>query len=202
MRCLLLRHAVTAETGRILSGRRPDIPLSERGVRMAEGVSDVIAGAGVNVVVSSPIQRCRETAAFPAERLGKPVRVMDAFTEVDFGAWSGRRLRDLVNLKAWQRLQDTPSRFRFPDGERLVDAQIRVVDGIEELAAKHPRSTVLVVTHNDAIRLAFAHYLGMPLDLFHRLSAAPVSVSVLELPPQGRPLVLSLNVVSSNWGEG
>ncbi len=86
-----------------------------------------------------------------------------------------------------------PSRVRFPGGESLVEVQARAVGACEELGTRHDGHPVAVVTHADVIRLLLAHYLGVPLDLYHRVSVAPASVSVVDLPAKGPPRVPIVN---------
>jgi len=194
MRLLLIRHAPTAETGKILSGRAPGIPLSGAGRGLAAAAAEELSTEPIAAVYCSPLQRCRETAAIVAGRHGLRPTVNRSLTEVDYGDWSGRRLRQLSRLKAWRGLMVAPSRFAFPGGsESLLQAQQRVVTALEGIAAAHPGALVAAVTHNDAIRLAIAHYLGMPLDLFHRLHVSPASVTVVELEPGVPPRVPVVN---------
>lgn len=194
MEILLLRHAVTAETGRTLSGRLPDIHLSVDGVVMAEELRDSLAGRRIAAVYSSPIERCRETAAIVARPHDTRVRIRKGLVEADYGAWSGRPLASLRRLKAWQRLMAEPVRFRFPDGESLREVQARAVGVIEEIVAAHRRNDLVALcSHADVIRVVLAHHLGMPLDLVHRLDVRPASISVLQLDRDGRVGVPIIN---------
>lgn len=193
MRCYLVRHAVTAETGLRLSGRIEGIALSDEGRAMAEAVASELSGVRLAAVYTSPIQRCRETASIVAAAHGLEWRSDDRLTEVDFGTWSGRTLKSLHRLAAWRRLLAFPSRFAFPDGESLRTAQQRSIDAIEELAGRHRREAIAVVAHSDVIRLTIAHYLAMPLDALHRLEIAPASVSVLDLAAEGPPRIPIVN---------
>ena len=70
---------------------------------------------------------------------------------------------------------------RFPEGESFAEAQARVVGELDELRRKHAglKDAFICVAHSDVIKLAIAHYLGLPLDLFQRLTVAPASISVL-----------------------
>src|SRR5688500_7817790 len=89
---LLLRHAETALTAeRRLSGSGGSDPaLSETGQRQAEAAAARIAARGtVHAVVSSPLRRCRDTAALIARRLGLEARLDDRLREADFGVWEG-----------------------------------------------------------------------------------------------------------------
>jgi probable phosphoglycerate mutase len=193
MRLILIRHAVTAETGTVLSGRTPGIPLSEEGRAMAETLAAGLGRLRPAAVVTSPIERCKETAVIVAGRLGQRVRTQRAFIEADYGAWTGRSLRSLRKLKAWNRLMVSAGRFRFPEGETLHEVQQRAVAAVERLAADHPRGTVIVVSHADVIRCVLAHYLGMGIDLIHRLHVAPASASVVVLGPEAPPMVPAVN---------
>ena len=197
MRLILVRHAPTAETGTILSGRLPSIPLSADGRDQAVARAEELAGLEVDVLLTSPIQRCRETARILGSVWDRTARVASGFTETDFGAWSGRRLTSLHRLKAWQRLMAAPARFEFPDGESFVAVQSRAVAAAERLAGSHGGQRVVVVTHSDVIRVIVGHYAGAALDLVHRLDVRPLSASIIDLPTSGGaprvPVVNSLD---------
>jgi len=196
MRLYLIRHAVTQETGRLLSGRQRGIHLSPVGQEMAASLAADLEGLKLDAVYASPIERCVETARAVAAGRGLEVQIDDSFIEADFGRWTGRNLRSLYKLKAWSRLMATPSRFRFPDGEALGEVQRRAVAGVERLAAVHPNDAVAVVSHSDVVRVTLAHYQGVPLDLMHRIDVLPASVSVVDLGREGAIRVPVVNHVS------
>jgi broad specificity phosphatase PhoE len=196
MRLYLIRHAVTGETGKLLSGRQTGIHLSAEGRGMATALATRLEPVKLAAIYSSPIERCVETAAMIAAGRGLEIQIDESFIEVEFGNWTGRSLRSLYRLKAWGRLLATPSRFRFPGGESPEEVQRRVVAGVERLAADHRRDPVALVTHADVVRLAIAHYLGTPLDLIGRIDALPASVSIVSLAPDGGVRVPVVNDVS------
>lgn len=195
MRALLVRHGVTGETGRILSGRLPGVGLSDRGKLDARMVAEHLAAHEVAAIYTSPVQRCRETARLLAVPHTLAPLTDRRLIEADYGRWAGRTLKDLRRLKAWQRLMSHASRFRFPEGETLTEVQVRAVAACEELARNHGDETILVVSHSDVIRTLLCHYLGTPLDLVHRLHVAPTSLSVIELGTEGTVRVPVVNQV-------
>lgn len=198
MQLYLIRHAVTAETGKLLSGRTPGIALSSEGVEMAERAASALAALRPAAVLTSPIDRCRQTAQILGDQWSMRPRVERAFIEADYGTWTGRTLTSLYRLKAWSRLMASASRFRFPEGETLAEVQQRAVRACERLAQRHPKNaTVVVVSHADVIRAVLAHYLGMPLDLIHRLSVRPASRSVVALVGDAPPHVAVVNEVGT-----
>ncbi len=183
MKLILVRHAVTRETGRRLSGRNPGIPLSREGVDAATELAANLAPHGLAAVYTSPIQRCRETAAILARPHGLRPRVRQGLIEVEYGRWSGRTLRSLYRLRAWKSLMEDPVAFRFPEGETLNEVRVRSVKVVARLAAEHEDATVLAVSHGDVIRSIVAHTLSGSTDLIHRLHVSPLGITVLQTAP-------------------
>ncbi|MFO7549461.1 MAG: histidine phosphatase family protein [Acidimicrobiia bacterium] len=200
-RILLIRHARTPETGTRLTGRLPGVSLGDAGRVEASGLADRLASVPFRAVYASPIERTWETAlALTDRRRLEPIR-HDGLLEVDYGDWSGRTLSSLSRLKAWRTVQTTPSRMRFPGGESLVEAQARAVASCEGIAGRHRSQTVALVTHADVIKALLSHYLGQPLDLFQRITVAPASLSVVDLPSGGTPRIVAVNTSGepSTW---
>jgi probable phosphomutase (TIGR03848 family) len=186
---LLIRHAITDQTGKRLYGRRPGIHLSDRGREQAASLARRIAATRPAALYSSPLERCLETAAPIAEATGLEVRKLPELLEIDYGSWTGRPFSSLRGTKLWERVRRLPSAARFPEGEAMLDVQRRVVAVVEDVAGRHPRGVVAVVSHGDPIALALAHFLGLHVDLFQRIHAAPASVSAVVL-SDAAPLVL------------
>ena len=189
-----VRHAITSHTGKKLSGWMEGIPLTEEGREQATAVADRLADVPLKAVYSSPIDRTLETAKAIASRHGLDVRTRRNLGEVEYGTWTNRPLKALARTKLWTKVQRYPSGARFPDGETLREVQNRAVDEVERLAQEHPKDAISCVSHGDVIKLVFAHYMGVHIDLFQRLMVAPASISVLALSEHG-PAILSLNAV-------
>jgi probable phosphoglycerate mutase len=194
MRLILVRHAVTAETGRRLSGRNPGIALSAAGVTAATELAGELAGIELAAVYTSPIERCRETAAILSKPHGIKPRDRRGLIEVEYGTWSGRTLRSLYRLRAWKSLMEDPVGFNFPEGETLDQVRRRSIHAVAQLAGKHKDQTVLAVSHGDVIRSVVAHSLDGSANLIHRLHVGPLGITVLEAGPGGE---LHLNVLNA-----
>lgn len=192
---LLIRHAVTDQTGKRLYGRSPGVRLSERGREQAERLAERLAAVPLAGLYVSPLERCRETAAPIARGRGLRPRTVAGVNEVDYGRWAGRPFRALSRTKAWRSIRSSPATFRFPDGETLAEVQHRSVEAVDQLAARHRGKVAAVVTHGDVIRLTLAHYAGVHIDLFQRLEVSIASVSALRLeaPEDTGPRVLLVN---------
>jgi probable phosphomutase (TIGR03848 family) len=188
----LVRHAVTEQTGKKLSGWMEDIPLSDQGRAEAEAVADRLADQKLDAIYSSPIDRTLQTAQPIAARHDLGITTSKALGEVEYGKWTDRSLKVLARTKLWAQVQRWPSAARFPDGETLREVQVRVVGEVERIVEEHPKGRICVVSHGDPIKLICAHYLGVHIDLFQRIVVAPASVSVLSISGAG-PYVLALN---------
>jgi probable phosphoglycerate mutase len=190
---VLVRHATTASTGTRLGGRT-EASLDDNGREQAAAVAGRLADLPLRAVYSSPLPRTRETAEIVAAPHRLRVQPVDGLLEVEFGRWTDRPLRPLTRTKLWPVIQARPSRVRFPSGETLRGAQLRAVDALEELSARHPRALVAAVTHADVIKAVVSFYLGQPLDLFQRLHVGPASTTVLQLGSGGgQPVLLRFN---------
>jgi probable phosphoglycerate mutase len=186
---LLVRHAVTHQTGPMLSGRTPGIDLSDTGRGQADAVGQRLGALPVAVVYASPIERTVQTAQAIARHHDLEVRPLPGVIEADYGEWTGGKLVDLAKTDLWKTVQLAPSRASFPGGESLAGMQARMVAALEQVAAENPGKLIVVVSHADPIKAAIAHFTGVHLDLFQRIVVSPASVTALALSAHGAALV-------------
>ncbi|MBM3658212.1 MAG: MSMEG_4193 family putative phosphomutase [Actinobacteria bacterium] len=186
---VLVRHAVTAQTGPLLSGRAPGIDLSEEGRTQAETLGARMADLPIDVVYASPIERTTQTAEAIARHHDLVVRRLDGVLEADYGEWTGQQLAELAKTDLWKLVQRTPSRVTFPGGEAMATMQTRMVAALEAVVSDHPGHLVVVVSHADPIKAAIAHFTGVHLDLFQRIVVSPASVTAFAFSPHGVAMV-------------
>jgi probable phosphoglycerate mutase len=190
---LLVRHGQTSTTGTMLPGRAPGLHLADKGIEQADAVAARIAELPkIDAVYASPLERTRETAAPIAKALQQRVKIDKGLLECDFGAWTGKKLKDLMKKPEWRTVQRYPSGFRFPDGESFVEMQDRMTGTLQRLAAAHRGKVIVAVSHADPIKAAAAHALGTHLDLFQRIVISPCSVTAILYGSEG-PVVLTVN---------
>lgn len=178
----LVRHGLNdhVELDR-LAGRAPNVHLNEAGQAQAQALADVFSEIPLQAVYSSPLERTIETAEPIAGAVRLKVNSRPGLEEVDYGKWQGRTLKSLARTKLWGRVQRIPSLARFPEGESFPEAQARIVAELDTLLTRHlgKQDSFVCVSHGDMIKLAVAHYLGLPLDLFQRLMIGPASITTL-----------------------
>jgi probable phosphomutase (TIGR03848 family) len=197
---ILVRHGrTTANAGGVLAGRTAGVKLDEIGRGQADRVGERLAVVPLAGVVSSPLERCRQTArAILGHQSAEPASSIDrGITECDYGEWQGRKIADLAKEDLWSVVQSQPSAAVFPGGESMVAMQARAVEAIRRrdaaFEAEHGTGAVWVaVSHGDIIKSILADALGMHLDLFQRINVNPASVSIVRY-SASRPDVVATN---------
>ncbi|HUZ36609.1 MAG TPA: MSMEG_4193 family putative phosphomutase [Streptosporangiaceae bacterium] len=200
---LLVRHGLTAGTGSVLTGRTPGIFLDDRGRDQAAALAARLAGVRLDAIVTSPLERCRQTAeAIAAARNGQPAAVQEdeRLAEVRYGDWTGKPLKRLAKDPMWRVVQAHPSAVRFPgeDAESMPDMQHRAVGAIRDWNARlGPHAVYLVCSHGDVIKSVIADSLGLHLDLCQRIQVDPCSLSVIRYTPL-RPFLIRMNDIGGS----
>jgi probable phosphomutase (TIGR03848 family) len=197
---ILVRHGrTTANTAGVLAGRTAGVRLDETGVAQAQRTAERLAAVPLVAVVTSPLERCRQTAkAILAAQEGAPATATErGITECDYGIWQGKALRELAKEPLWKVVQTQPSAAAFPEGESMATMQARSVAAVRRLDALYeaehgPGAVWVAVSHGDIIKSVLADALGMHLDLFQRLQVDPASVSIVRYTGT-RPYVLATN---------
>ncbi|HYN74710.1 MAG TPA: histidine phosphatase family protein [Candidatus Limnocylindria bacterium] len=191
---LLVRHGRTAANASgTLAGWTPGVTLDDKGREQATALAARMAGIPVACVVTSPLERCQETADHlladrPADR-----HVDDRLGECHYGDWTGEELKTLAKDPLWKVVQSHPSSVTFPGGESMRAMQSRAVDAVRDWNARlGDDSTWIAVSHGDVIKAIIADALGLHLDQFQRLQVDPCSLTAIRY-TELRPFVLRLN---------
>lgn len=197
---LLVRHGLTdANTGGVLAGWTPGVHLATKGEEQVARLAERLAAVPVGAVVSSPLERCQETAAALVKgREPVAVETDERLGECRYGDWQGQPLKTLAKDPLWQVVQNHPSAAQFPGGEALRDTQARAVAAVREHNARlGPDAIWIAVSHGDVIKAVLADALGVHLDQFQRIVVDPASVSVVTY-TQVRPFVVRMNDVGGD----
>lgn len=210
---LLIRHGRTnANASGVLAGWTPGVELDDHGAAQARALAQRLAAVPVVAVVSSPLERCRQTAELLTAVSGpkgqsRPQVVADErLGECRYGDWTGRELKTLVKDPLWKVVQQHPSAAVFPgpEGESMRAMQQRALDAVRDwdarVAAEHGDDAVWVaVSHGDVIKSVLADAVGAHLDEFQRITVAPASVSAVRYTAT-RPFLLRSNDVGGDLG--
>ncbi|MGY1590988.1 histidine phosphatase family protein [Geodermatophilus sp. SYSU D00965] len=193
---ILLRHGrTTANAGGVLAGWTPGVQLDETGQAQAAAVGQRLAPVPLAAVVSSPLERCRQTAAAVLDGRSLELQTDDRLGEARYGDWTGRPLKELAKEPLWKVVQAHPSAAVFPgdEGEGLAQTQARAVAAVRAWnAALGPDAVWLACSHGDVIKAVLADALGLHLDQFQRIVVDPASISVVTY-TETRPFVVRVN---------
>jgi len=207
--CLLIRHGRTSSNAHgTLAGWTEGVGLDETGCTQTADLAERLRGMPVRTLVSSPLQRCVETAQIVASALDDvAVEVDERVGECRYGAWTGGSLEELAKEPLWRMVQDQPSSARFPDGEifmgeSIADMQARALQAVRDInarvSAEHgPEALWALVSHGDVIKSILADAAGAHLDHFQRIVVSPASLSVVSYTDR-RPFVVRLNDGGAN----
>jgi probable phosphomutase (TIGR03848 family) len=197
---LLLRHGhSTANEQGVLAGWTPGVGLTERGREQAGNVAHRLRPLTIARAVSSPLQRCAETAAIALA--GHDVGLDDRLGECHYGAWTGLPLAEAATQDLWRVVQDDPEAATFPPHDRfraeslraMADRVVGAVRSLDaEVEAAHGTDAVWVaVSHGDPIKAVVAEAVGAGLSGLQRVRVDPGSLSAVHITPTRMVLLAS-----------
>ena len=190
MKIYVVRHGETTWNKEEVFRGRKDIPLNDTGLWQAERTGAFFADKGVSAIYSSPLARAKQTASRIGEASRVPIKVDDAFIDMDFGAWEGLSLAAVQQrfpqpLDIWRKY---PHRFRVQGAETLAQVRKRVKKGLQ--AATMDGSVVVIVTHRVICKLLALHFLGVSNRHFWKIKCDPASITLAE--QNGDETILSM----------
>ena len=192
---VLLRHAHSAANNSgILAGQITGISLSKDGIRQADNLVERIGRSTFDSIRVSPMQRCEETInPWISSRYSRGLEnylLDDGLIEMNYGSWSGRKLSSLRREPLWKLIQATPSKVKFPEGERFTAMQKRALASVQEVVDSKKNGTHLLVSHGDVIKAIIAGLINLKLDNFQSLVIDPASISILDVDSHGARLIM------------
>ena len=129
-----------------------DIPLTDKGRKEAFELQELINTLNIDVVISSPLTRTRETAKILVNN-SLPINTDDRIKERDWGMNEGALIDTVDKWDCWDVILNT----KVQNIECIQDFMYRVSTFLEEIKIKYKNKNVLVVTHSAVSRVV--HYL-------------------------------------------
>jgi probable phosphoglycerate mutase len=175
---ILIRHGETDWNRELRFQGQLDVPLNATGLEQARRVAERLAQEPLHQLVSSDLQRARQTADAVAQRQRPQVQldpVLDAaLREQHFGMAEGMRAPDIKteHPQAWEQWVRFDADYAFEGGESTRAFHARVMTAVRALVQKHPQQTLVVVTHGGVLDMIYRSALGLSLS-GPRLSEIP-----------------------------
>jgi probable phosphoglycerate mutase len=182
-RLILVRHAETEwnASGR-LQGHR-DVALSPRGREQARALADRLVAEAPVRIVSSDLERARETARPVAEATGAPLILDPDLREQRFGAWEGLSFAEVERREPDEaaRFRRREAHFRPPGGESREEVRDRVLAALDRhVPPSEGGSASVVVAHGGVLQVILYAVLGVPPEAPRRFAVSNAAVSLLE----------------------
>lgn len=194
-RLLLVRHGKTdwlLPPNNRFAGRLPGVPLNAEGRAEAEAVGRRLASTPIDRVLSSPLQRARETAEIIARHVRRPVTIDERLIETDLGPWEGMPVAEVRRRHpdAWAAWRSTPTVVPLAGLEPVTAMAARMAECAYE--ALRRGGTTLAVSHQDPILALVCRLLDLHLDAMRRLDISTGSLTIFEV-VRGQPVLVTLN---------
>lgn len=177
----LVRHGESvANTKSIYQGQTYDTNLSALGKLQAKALAKYLAGTRLDRIICSPLKRTHQTATVLLKFLKIKIEVDRKIIETDHGLWEGLHKDEII--KNWPQLYLDwfihPSQISFPRGESFLHTQMRVIDWWTEI--KNDQRNILVVSHDNILRIIIADVLKMKLDDIWKFHLHPAAITAIE----------------------
>jgi probable phosphoglycerate mutase len=185
----LLRHAESEANAKgILAGRDYSVNLTAKGFKDSRKIKSRLAKIDFTRVYSSPITRCVQTVTPYLDSDPRiEITLTESLIEMDYGAWSGKKLSSLSKKKEWFLIQDRPGEFTFPYGESFQEMRRRVKSFLNSLIDMD--GPILIVSHGDIIKMALTITLDLPLNKFQNFVVAPASISIIDYSQRSKSVI-------------
>lgn len=162
-RLYVVRHGTTTLNIENRYRGRRDVPLDAQGYQDAVDAARQLSSVGLSAVYTGPLRRTIATAQIIGDEARVPdLRILHGLNNLDYGAWEGMTVEEAARYDpmAFQQYRTSPSVAACPQGERLIDAQRRVIEALQLIGSRHQHQAVAVVTHAVMIRLVLVKLNG------------------------------------------
>jgi probable phosphoglycerate mutase len=172
---IFLRHGQAKNNiERILTGRTPNIPLTEKGIEQAEKTAKFVEQMNISAIYSSPIERAKHTAEIVAKHNSLDVITDDRLIELDMGKFTGVPYDEIFTShgNVFMKFYNGELEIAHNGVETFTEVKKRVLSIVDHVIEKHPDQNVVLVTHMDPIKAMLATVVDLsPTNLFELIIA-------------------------------
>lgn len=176
MKLYVARHGQTQWNAENKVCGRTDQPLTEVGIAQAEALAEKAAELGIDLILSSPLQRAYRMAQIIGECCGAELRTDERLIEQNYGIFEEVDRKDpgfLANKRQFA--------VRYPGGESMMDMAGRIYPLLGEIREKYSEKTVLLACHGGVCRVIRTYFLPMTNEEYFAYSPENCSLECYEL---------------------
>ncbi len=162
MKLYFVRHGQTDENANMAGNPADDVPLNRLGIQQAKSLAIELKDVKFDTIISSPLNRARQTAELVNERHRLPIRLDTA--------WRERDLESYLTLDLWNDAFDFDKNVHLGNSESLAEFFERVYATLDSLKQDYESKTILVVSHGGVQNCLYAYANKLPLSGNMRIS--------------------------------
>ncbi len=178
---IFLRHGQAINnTKRILAGRTPGVPLTEKGVDQAEKAAKFLEDMNISAIYSSPIERAKDTANIVGKHNSIDVRIDDRLIELDMGKFTGMPYDEIFSShgNVFMKFYKGELEIAHNGVETFADVKKRVLGMVDHVIENHPDENVVLVTHMDPIKAMLSTIVSLSPENLFELIIANASLNI------------------------
>jgi len=183
LKLYLIRHGETDLNKPGIFFGNKDVGLNQIGKKQSEELEKAMDNIELDVIISSPLRRCIETAKGIASRKGLVINVIDELREMDFGLWEGYHYDDVARLypDEWKKGMEDWRSMHPTNGECFKDFYSRVCNAIRTIIESYDGKNVALITHVGCMRVIVSDLLGLKEEGFWNFYFEHGKYSLLEI---------------------
>ncbi|NIM26577.1 MAG: histidine phosphatase family protein [Nitrosopumilaceae archaeon] len=178
---IFLRHGQAINnTERILAGRTPGIPLTEKGLDQAQKAAKFLEDMNISAIYSSPIERAKNTAEIVGNHNSVDVRIDDRLIELDMGKFTGMPYEEIFSShgNVFMKFYKGELEIAHNGVETFADVKKRVLSLVDHVIENHPNENVVLVTHMDPIKAMLSTVMSLSPENLYELIIANASLNI------------------------
>jgi probable phosphoglycerate mutase len=178
---IFLRHGQAKNNiERILSGRTPGIPLTEKGIEQAEKAAKFLEDMNISAIYSSPIERARHTAEIVGKHNSLDVILDDRLIELDMGKFTGVPYDEIFSThgNVFMKFYNGELEIAHNGVETFAEVKKRILGIVDHVIEKHPDQNVVLVTHMDPIKAMLSTIVDLSPENLFELIIANASLNI------------------------
>jgi len=178
---IFLRHGQAKNNiERILTGRTPGIPLTEKGIEQAEKAAKFLEDMNISAIYSSPIERARHTAEIVGKHNSLDVIIDDRLIELDMGKFTGVPYDEIFSThgNVFMKFYNGELEIAHNGVETFAEVKKRILGIVDHVIEKHPDQNVVLVTHMDPIKAMLSTVVDLTAENLFELIIANASLNI------------------------
>ncbi len=178
---IFLRHGQAKNnTERILAGRTPGIPLTEKGIDQAQKAAEFLEQMNISRIYSSPIERAKHTAEIVGKQNSVDVTIDERLIELDMGKFTGMPYDEIFSShgNVFMKFYNGELEIAHNGVETFEEVKKRILDIVEYVLETHPDENIVLVTHMDPIKAMLSTIVDLTPENLFELIIANASLNI------------------------